>query len=446
MVSACHFVDVTKKEVDDMWAYILLPFLISLLLGMPIAFVLGVTSLFIIIKLGDPNLLNIIPTHFYAGIDMFPLMAMPLFILAGEIMNRVTITERLTNLAFLLVGHLRGGVAHTNILASVIFAGLTGSAVADASALGTMLIPSMVKEGYHRGFAGAVTASASIIGPIIPPSIVMVIYGSIMGLSIAALFAAGVIPGLLLAVALMITAYRGARKRNYPMAAKRAPVKEILISAKRGVTALVLPLIILIGILGGFFTPTEAAAVAVFYGIFVGLVIYRNFKLWDLWDVLSTTSTASAITFIILSTAFIFSWLLTSEEIPVKIAAFVLSLTKNKYLILAMMNIFCLSLGCFMDTTPAVIILSPILLPLALKVGVHPLHFGVMMCLNLTIGLATPPVGASLFAACAVGHIKLEEISKEAIPFCVALNAVLVLVTYVPAVSMTLPRLLGFVQ
>jgi TRAP-type transport system large permease protein len=415
-----------------------------LILGMPIAFVLGVTSLVAILKLGTPGLMQLIPVKVYNGIDIYPLMAMPLFILAGDIMNKTGITTQVVTFALRIVGHLRGGLAHANIVASIIFAGITGSAVADAAALGTLLIPSMEKEGYPKPFAAAIVAAASCIGPIIPPSTIMVIYGSFMGVSIAGLFAAGIIPGLLMGAALMISAYRTASKNNYPRAERRATVREVLVSFKQALVALLMPAIILVGILGGFFTPTEAAAVAVFYAFLVGIFVYRNIKLKDLWECLYNMTSVTAVVFIILSTAAIFGWLIASEQIPQKVGNLIFAISRNKYIVLLIINFILLIVGCFMDQTAALIILAPVLAPLAHKVGVHPLHFGMIMCLNLVIGLVTPPLGACLFTVCSVGKMQLDVVARPLWPLIIALIAVLMLITYVPAVCMTVPRLLGF--
>lgn len=411
---------------------------------MPIAFVLGITSLVIFLRMGDPGLFPLIPMRFYNSINLFPLMAMPLFILAGEIMNKTGITNRLINLSGVLVGHWRGGLAHANILASILFSGLSGSAVADSAALGTMLIPGMEKKGYSRKFAAAVTAASSAIGPIIPPSIIMVIYGAFMQVSIAGLFAAGIIPGLLMGVVLMIHAKRVSKKRNYPKRESRASFKEFQTSMKKSFFPLLMPGIILFGILGGIFTPTEAAAVAVFYALFVGFVVYRNLTVKDLWKIFCEMTRASGIAFIVISTAGIFTWLLATEQVPQKVASAVLTLTSNKYLILLLVNILLLFVGCFMDSIPALIILGPVLSPLMAKIGVEPLHFGIIMCLNLTVGLATPPLGACLFTCCAIGRVSIEEITYEIWPFIVSLIVAIFIVTYVPAVSLTIPRLLGF--
>ena len=410
---------------------------------MPIAFVLGVTSLLVILIKGDFNLLQLIPSRVYSGIDMFPLMAMPLFILAGDIMNKTGITKQLVNLALRLVGHFRGGLAHANIVAEVFFSGITGSAVADAAALGTLLIPAMEKEGYPKGFSAALVAAASCIGPIIPPSTIMVIYGSIMGISIAGLFAAGLIPGLLMAAALMFCSYRMALKGNFPKGERRASIREVFLSFKQALLALFLPAIILGGILGGFFTPTEAAGVSVICALIIGFAVYRNFTMKDLWNSLCDMTLVTAIVFIILSTAAIFSWLLASEQVPEAIANYVLSLTTNKYFVLFIINIILLMVGCFMDQTAALIILAPVLAPLAYQVGVHPLHFGMVMILNLVIGLITPPLGASLFTVCSIGHMPLETVIKPIFPLTLALITILSLITYIPALSLIIPKLLG---
>jgi TRAP-type transport system large permease protein len=412
---------------------------------MPVAFVLGVTSLLVILIKGDLNLLQLIPSRVYSGIDMFPLMAMPLFILAGDIMNKTGITRQLVTLALRLVGHMRGGLAYASIVAEVFFSGITGSAVADAAALGTLLIPAMEREGYPKGFSAALVAASSCLGPIIPPSTIMVIYGSIMGISIAGLFAAGLIPGVLMAVALMFCSYRIALKGNYPKGEKRASIQEIASSFKQAILALFLPVIILGGILGGVFTPTEAAGVSVIFALVIGFAIYRNINLKDLWNSLCDMTLVTAVVFIILSTAAIFSWLLASEQVPQILTNFVLSLTTNKYIVLLIINVILLIVGCFMDQTAALIILAPVLAPLAYQVGVHPLHFGMIMILNLVIGLITPPVGACLFTVCSVGQLPLEAIVKPILPLTIVLIAILFLITYIPELSLMIPKLLGFI-
>lgn len=426
-----------------MITFMLVVFFLLLLTGTPIAFSLGITAVLVFLKMDDPILLKMVPLKFYSGIDMFALMAMPLFMMAGEIMNRIQITHRLVELANVLIGNIRGALAHVNIMVSILFAGLTGAAVADTAALGTMLIPAMEKAGYPRSFSAAVTAASSIIGPIIPPSIIMVIYGSMMNVSIAGLFAAGIIPGILVGVALMLLVARISSKRGYPKGEQRATIREMGIAFRRAIIPLLTPIIILGGILTGIFTPTEAAAVAVLYAMLVGIFVYRNFRLRDLPSVLLEMVRNSGSVFIILSAASVLGWLLAIEQVPELVGQQITNLSSNKYTVLLIINVILLFIGMFMDMTAVVIILGPILHPLAVSLGIHPLHFGIIMIVNVNIALMTPPLGACLFVACSVSRISLEAISKEILPFIAVEAVVLILVTYIPAISMTIPRLLG---
>lgn len=415
-----------------------------LFIGAPIGFTLGITALLCLLRLDNPVLLKLIPQRFFAGIDSFPLMAMPFFMLAGDIMNQSGITERLVGFTNTLVGHLRGGLAHVNILASVFFAGITGSAVADTAALGSILIPAMSEAGYSTPFSAAVTAASSVIGPIIPPSIIMVLYGSIMGVSIAGLFAAGVVPGLLFGLALMIPAGIISKKRDYPIGDKRATLGEIWASFKESFLALIMPVLILGGILGGVFTPTEAAAVAVFYACLVGFFVFKTLKVQDLPRMLLHTSSVMGMIFLIMASASILGWLLASERIPELVSRLVLSISTNPHVVMLLINLFLLFVGMFMDIGAALVILAPILAPLAISVGVNPLHFGVIMTINLNIGLITPPLGACLFVACGISRLKLEDVVPDLWPFILAEVAILFLITYVPIIPMFLPKLLGF--
>lgn len=427
-----------------MITFMLVVFFLLLLTGTPIAFCLGITAVLVFLKMDAPMLMQIVPLKFFSGIDMFALMAMPLFMLAGEIMNRIQVTHRLVDLANVLIGNIRGALAHVNIVVSILFAGLTGAAVADTAALGTMLIPAMEKDGYPRSFAAAVTAASSIIGPIIPPSIIMVIYGSMMNVSIAGLFAAGIVPGILVGGALMLLSARISSKRNYPKGDRRATLKEAGAAFRKAFIPLLTPIIILGGILTGIFTPTEAAAVAVFYAMLIGFFIYRNLALRDLPEMLFEMVRNSGSVFIILSAAAILGWVLASEQVPELVGEAILSISSNKYTALLIINLILLVIGMFMDMTAVVIILGPILHPLAVSLGIHPLHFGIIMIVNVNIALMTPPLGACLFVACSISRISLESISREILPFIAAEAVVLILVTYIPAVSMTIPRLLGF--
>jgi tripartite ATP-independent transporter DctM subunit len=425
--------------------FIAVSFAVLLVIGVPIGFSLGITSLLAIWKSNMPVLLNILPQRFFAGIDMFPIMAMPFFMIAGDLMNRCRITESLIEFANVLVGHIRGGLAHSNILASIFFAGITGAAVADAAALGSTLIPAMKRDGYDEDFSAAITAASSVIGPIIPPSTIMVIYGSIMGVSIAGLFAAGIIPGILIGLFLMAMTYVIAIKRNYPKRERMARLGEIWAVFKRSALALVLPFIILGGILGGFFTPTEAAAVAVFYAFFIGFFVTRTLKLSDLPDIFLNCAKSTGVIFLLMSAASILSFFLASERIPELLASAMLRISKNPMVLLFLVNILLLIVGMFMDITAALLILAPILHPIAVSLGVHPLHFAIIMVVTLNLGLMTPPLGACLFVVCGITDLTIEQVSKEIFPFIIMEILVLFLITFVPGICMFVPKLLGLI-
>jgi tripartite ATP-independent transporter DctM subunit len=375
---------------------------------------------------------------------MFTLMAMPFFILAGDIMNKTGITQKLVKFSNVLVGHLQGGLAHANIVASVFFAGLTGAAVSDTAAIGSMLIPAMVEEGYDKDFSAAVTASSSIIGPTIPPSNIMVIYGAFMQVSIAGLFLAGILPGILVAVALMILTARISKKRGYPVGQRRATLKEMILAFKEAFVALLMPIIILGGILSGVFTPTEAAAVAVAYALFVGFVVYRSITVRDLVPIFIKMARTTGVVFLVIAAASILGWVLTMEQIPEKVANLMLGISTNKWVVMGMILLLLLFVGMFMDIAAALIILGPILHPLAVKMGFHPLHFGIIMVLSLNIALMTPPVGACLFVACGISRLTIEQLSREIFPFILVVVSVLILITVFPGIPLFLPRLMGY--
>jgi len=421
---------------------LLISFVFFLLIGVPIAFVLGLTPLMAFLFQGQiPHMLA--AQRIFTGIDNPVLMAIPFFILAGNIMSAGGMTQRLAAFCNVLVGTFRGGLAYINVVISMFFAGMTGAAVADTSAIGSILIPAMKKEGYDVGFSTAVTATSSTIGPIIPPSIPFIIYGVLGQVSIASLFLAGVIPGVLLGLLQMAVVAYYARKRNYP--------KGSLISFSGALKAtfdaalvLMMPLIILGGILTGIFTPTESACIAVFYALIISLLVYRDIRLVDLPKIIIKTGVTSSLVMLVIGTASIFSWLLASEEIPQYLTEAVINITHNRIVILLLLNIALLIIGTFMETTASLIILTPVLLPLMSKIGVDPLHFGVILVLNLVIGLTTPPVGVCLFIACAIGEIKLEQITKAMLPFLLASITVLLIVTYWESLVMAIPKLYGY--
>jgi C4-dicarboxylate transporter DctM subunit len=409
---------------------LLISFFFFLIIGVPVAFVLGLTPLVALITQGET-------------MDSPVLMAVPFFILAGNIMGAGGMTQRLVKFCNVLVGPLRGGLAYINVAISMLFAGITGAAVADTSAVGSILIPAMKKEGYDSDFSAAVTATSSTIGPVIPPSIPFIIYGVLGEVSIASLFLAGFVPGILLGLFQMVVIWFYARKRRYPKRSRPSFRESIRVSGD-AFLVLLMPIIILGGILSGIFTPTESACIAVFYALFISLFVYRDIHLKDLPRILIRTGATSSLVMLVIGTASIFSWLLASEEIPHSVTDAILALTHNKILILLLINILLLIIGTFMETTASLIILTPVLLPLMLKIGVDPLHFGVILVLNLVIGLTTPPVGVCLFVACAIGQTNLERLSRAILPFLVASIAVLIICTYWEGLIMAIPKFFGY--
>lgn len=421
-----------------------LSFIFLLLIGTPIAFSLGISGV-IGFLVYDPGLLHLIPQRMYAGVDTFPLMAVPFFILAGELMGTSGILARLVRFADTLVGHIRGGLAHVNILASMIFAGISGSAIADASALGSTLIPAMEKAGYSRRFASAVTAASAVIGPIIPPSIPMIIYAFVVGqVSIGGLFLAGVIPGLLMGLGMMAIVYVIARKRGYATTRRRASLREIAKAFVEAIWALLMPVIILGGILGGIFTATEAAAVAVAYAIFVGSVITRDLRWRHVAHALSRCVTVSAVVFLVVATSSIVSWLLTANLLPVTLASTLRGITSDPAVFLFLAIVFLILIGCVLDNIAAMIMIAPILTPTAEQYGIDPLHFGMVFVLSSVIGMLTPPVGAVLFTVCGVAKVPMEEVVKESLPLLGWLFVVLLAITYMPPLALALPHLFGY--
>jgi len=419
-----------------------LVFFICMFLGVPIAFCLGITAAVSLLILDMP--LRVVAQRIFTGIDSFPLMAVPFFVLAGDLMNVGGTTIRLVRFANALVGWIRGGLAHTTIVSSMFLSGISGSAVADASAIGGILIPGMNKEGYDVDFSAAVVASASTMGPIIPPSILMVIYGVTTGVSIGALFAAGFVPGVIIGGCLMAVAYGIARKRNYPKL-KRMSFAEFIAAFREAIFALIAPVIILGGILLGVFTPTEAAVVAVAYAFFVGVFIFRELRMAEIPQILVQSGITTSILLLVIGTANILAWVLSAEQIPQKIAEMMLGVSKDPYFILFLINLFLLVVGMFMEGGAAIIILAPVLAQVAQAVGLHPLHFGFVMVLNLTLGLLTPPLGVCLFVACGIARISLETLVKAIYPFLIVEIGVLFLCSYLPAVVLWIPRLVGYV-
>ena len=421
-------------------------FLFFLIIGLPVFFGLLAAPGLLLYLNGQERDITLLYRNVYNGIDSFPLMAIPFFMLAGELMNRGGITMRLVEFSQAFMGHLRGGLAHVNVLSSMLFAGLSGSAVADTSALGSMLIPAMEKQGYTRKFAAAITAASSVIGPIIPPSGIMIIYAYVMGESVAALFLAGVIPGAMVGIGLMLMVKFMANKYDFPVATNKYTWPERGQASIKAFFPLLTPVIILGGILGGIFTPTEAAAVAVAYALFIGLFVLQTLKISDLSGVITRAGITSSVVLLLVGAAMAFKTVVSLSHAPEQLAAFILTLTSNPLLLLFLINILLFIVGMFLDAGPAIIILGPILGPIFIGLGIDPIHFAIIMSVNLTVGLATPPMGLVLFVASAVSGERVEAIAKAILPFLAVEIVVIFLITYIPALSMTIPRLTGFVQ
>ncbi len=426
-----------------MTLWLLIPFAVLIITGIPIAFcLLFATYIFLIAWGRVPT--SIIPKHLFGGVDNFYLLAIPFFVLAGQLMNKTGITSRLIRFSDLMVGKVAGGLAQVNVFASVVFAGLTGSGVADTSAIGSVLIPGMQKRGFTAEYAAAITAASSVIGPIIPPSVLMVIYPNVIGISVGDLFTAGIAPGLGIAAALMIMCYYYAKKYKHPVREEKIPFREAVALTLDALVALLMPLIIIGGILGGIFTPTEAAAVSVLYALVVGFFIFRSLTLKDLTDSFLESARVSAVILLIIACAAAFGWSLTVVKVPANLAGLIMGVTGNKYLILFLINLFLLFMGMIMETGANCIILAPILAPLAVNAGVDPLHFAIIMIVNLNIGLATPPFGVCLFVAAPIAKIKLEALAKAITPFLLSEIAVLFLLTYSETFALFIPRLMGY--
>lgn len=419
-------------------------FVALVLFGMPIGFAIGFAGLAGLVDMGGDKFLAVGPSKIFNGLNIFPFLAMPFFILAGEIMNHGGITIRLVTFARSLVGHLRGGLAQVNVVSSMLFAGLSGSAVADTSALGSILIPAMEKDGYTRRFSAAITAASSVIGPVIPPSIIMVVYAYIMGVSVAGLFAAGFVPGIMMGLGLMLVTGRLARKRRFPRSEKRASGREVGVAFGNAFLPLLTPVIILGGIISGIFTPTEAAAAAVVYALFLSIFVLRTLPLARIPDMLYHAGIASSSILLVIGAATVFGWVTSLSGMPNAVSGLLLGVSDNPYVVLFLVNVLLLFVGMFFDAGPAILILGPLLGPTVLGLGIDPLHFAIVMCVNLTVGLATPPMGLVLFVASTITRLSITDIARDIWPFLLVHVTVIFLITYVPPLTMTLPRLLGF--
>lgn len=421
--------------------------LLLLFAGVPIAIALGMTSIVSMQISGIP--LQSLVQRMFAGIDSFPLAAIPFFILAGALMESSGISGRLINFAQALVGRARGGLGLVTVISAMFFAAISGSSAATTAAIGSILIPAMSLRGYPRPFATALQAASGELGVIIPPSIPMIIFALTAGVpvSIGDLFIAGVIPGVLIGGSLMLTVYIISRIRGYGLGAGAGSVAleeppEIIAALRAAVLPILMPLIVLGGIYGGIFTPTEAAIVAVFYSLLLGLLVYRSLTLVKLMESLRSTLLSTVVILLIISTASVFGWVLTANRIPDMIAESLIALSDNPYVFLLVVNIFLLIVGMFIETGAAIILIAPILTPVALKMGIDPIHFGLVIIVNLAVGMTTPPVGVNLFVACQIAGLRIEKIMKSMLPFYFTLLCNMLLITYLPQLTLWLPSVM----
>ena len=407
--------------------------------NVPIAFAVGIVSM-VCIYFFTPVPLMIIIQTMMRGTDSFPFMAIPFFVLAGQLMEQGDISRRIIDFASALVGFVRGAMAMITVVAAMFFAGISGSAAADAAAVGSIMIPAMEKKKYQKSFSVAIQSAAGSVGVIIPPSIPMVIYGITANVSIAKLFLGGYIPGLLMGVGLMAMSYVFARVFNYPREDSFS-LRRVWVTFKKSFLSLMTAVIIIGGILSGIFTATEAAAIAVLYALILVLVVYRSITLKDVWNIFIKSCYTSSIVMITIATASTLSWILASQQIPQKIATFIVQTLQNPFLILLAINVMLLVVGAFLDCSPAIIIFVPILTPIAAKLGIDPIHFGCMVVINLAIGLATPPVGVCTFVSCSVGNATISEITKPLLILLSVMVLILLFVAYIPSLTTLLPRL-----
>jgi C4-dicarboxylate transporter, DctM subunit len=415
--------------------------LLLMFLGLPIAVAMGLTAVVSFVWLsGGFDILSMVPQRMYSGTTSFTLLAIPFFILAGNLMNTGGITSRLVHFAQCLVGHIRGGLGHVTVVTNMIMAGMSGAAVADAVGTGNLLIPAMEKAGYPRVFSAALVGAASTIGPVIPPSIPFVIFGSMTGTSVGRLFLGGFLPGVLMGLFFMGCVAILAKRRGYPREAK-ATWNEMGRATVVAAPAWGAPIIIIGGILAGVFTPTEAAAVASVYALAIGMFVYKEIRLADLPRILWETVRNSVQVLFIISAASVFGWLLIQQRVPTAIVEGLTAFTSEPWVVLLIVNIILLILGCFMEGIAIMLLTIPVFMPLMMKVGIDPVHFGVVMTLNLMIGLLTPPVGMCLYAVSTISGVGIWPLAKELVPYIIALTICLMIITYVPGLVVWLPNL-----
>ena len=416
---------------------------VLLALGAPIAVTMGVTGMVFFLLNSGFDFFPMVVQRIFKGMDSFVFICVPLYILAGDLMNATGLTERLVNWAKVVVGKLPGSLAQAQLVATAVFGGISGSALGDIAALGTIFIPNLQKEGYGKNFACALTAASAVVDPIIPPSIVIVIYAAVMNTSVGAMYAAAIIPGFLLIFGDMVIVHTLAKKRNYPRRRDPISLRELASGTKAAILALIMPLIILGGIFLGVFTPTEAAAVAVAYALLVGLTISKmNFR--EIPRILYNAAYSSGTLFFVIAAASILGWAFAMMQVPQQVLQIFTPLQGTPWLILLIMNIFLLWMGMWLDVTANILLFAPIMAPLAYSIGIDPVHFSMIFVMNVNFGNITPPVGIVLFATQAVGKVKMEPLVRELVPFLIIKIAIILLITYVPFFSLWLPRLFGF--
>jgi len=419
-------------------------FVILLSIGVPISYSIGISSLLtMLFSISTLPSLTTVAERMATGLDSFALLAIPFFILAGQLMNSGGIARRLIDFAKVIVGKLPGGLAFVNIIAAMFFGAISGSAVAAASAIGEVMTPEMEREGYDKSFSAAVNITSATTGLIIPPSNILIVYSLASGgVSIAALFIAGYIPGIIIGLALMAVAFVFAKKNNY-RSDYNITLFEGLKKFLEAIPSLLLIIIVIGGIVAGYFTATEASAIAVFYALILSF-IYREISVRDLPKILLSSASTTAIVMLLIATSMAMSWVMAFENIPQNVSQALISISDNTFVILLIINLILLAVGTFMDMTPAVLIFTPIFLPIAIKLGIDPIQFGIVMVMNLSIGLCTPPVGSVLFVGCSVAKLPITKVIKPLIPMFIAMIIALMLVTYIPQLSLFLPRLFGF--
>ena len=415
----------------------------SMVISVPVGMSLGIAT-FIGMLYVSPDVLIMMPQKFLYGLDSFPLLAIPLFVMAGQLMSSGGIAKRIIAMALIFVGRIYGGLAIVVIFSALLISGISGSPSANTAAIGSVAIPAMKRLKYPPEFATAVLAAAGGVSTLVPPAIDLIIIGVIANISIGGLFAAGIFPAIVNGVAIMIMAYYFSRKMNLPLADKTSFLVKIRI-LKDGILPILMIIIILGGIYGGIFTPTEAASVAVVYGFIVSFFIYKELKMEDLPTVLLNTAALSGVVLLVLATASMFSFILTFDRIPHAIAQFIVTYADNWILFIILVHIVFLMLGMIMDALPAIIVLMPIFVPVAVSLGMEPIHLGILVAANVGIGMITPPVGICLFVACGISKIPIESVVKPLLPFLVFLVLTLVIITMFPQITLFLPRLLGFI-